>query len=119
MNFLSIKSKRASDETTGYHKRIVNNAQLIPKLPKIPKNRPRDHPCADLTIISACAMGLVHQRTDKCVEKLIEIEENGSEEYNNFEKKCPEGLKNVYDIGFCVKVSELLSGCKIYRILLR
>ena len=50
-------------------------------------------------------MGLVHQRNDKCVEKLIEIEENGSKEYENFEKKCPDGLKNVYDIDFCVKVS--------------
>ena len=50
-------------------------------------------------------MGLVHQRSDKCVEKLIEIEESQTDEYERFEKKCPEGLENVYDIGFCVKVS--------------
>ena len=50
-------------------------------------------------------MGLVHQRSDKCVEKLIEIEESQTDEYEKFEKKCPEGLENVYDIGFCVKVS--------------
>ena len=50
-------------------------------------------------------MGLVHQRSDKCIEKLIEIEESPNEEYEKFEKKCPEGLENVYDIGFCVKVS--------------
>ena len=56
-------------------------------------------------LISACAMGLVHQRSDKCVEKLIEIEESQTDEYEKFEKKCPEGLENVYDIGFCVKVS--------------
>ena len=54
----------------------------------------------------ACAMGLVHQRSDKCVEKLIEIEESQNDEYEKFEKKCPDGLENVYDIGFCVKVSE-------------
>ena len=53
-------------------------------------------------------MGLVHQRSDKCVEKLIEIEESQTDEYEKFEKKCPEGLENVYDIGFCVKVSERL-----------
>ena len=50
-------------------------------------------------------MGLVHQRSDKCVEKLIEIEESQTDEYERFAKKCPEGLENVYDIGFCVKVS--------------
>ena len=58
-----------------------------------------------LKYFSACAMGLVHQRSDKCVEKLIEIEESQTDEYEKFEKKCPEGLENVYDIGFCVKVS--------------
>ena len=58
-----------------------------------------------LNVFSACAMGLVHQRSDKCVEKLIEIEESQTDEYEKFEKKCPEGLENVYDIGFCVKVS--------------
>ena len=50
-------------------------------------------------------MGLVHQRSDKCVEKLIEIEESQTDEYERFAKKCPEGLENVYDIDFCVKVS--------------
>jgi len=50
-------------------------------------------------------MGLVHQRSDRCIEKLIEIEESQNEEFEKFEKKCPVGLENVYDISFCVKVS--------------
>jgi len=64
-------------------------------------------------------MGLVHQRSDKCVEKLIEIEESQTDEYEKFEKKCPKGLENVYDIGFCVKVSwSLLIGFQPVKIIL-